>query len=371
MAGSMTGLKLARDLLAGSLSGPQLETNLTTNSDHYLGPWKELLNSKMLSALVLSDTARAAVNASATAAANLVDSQAWRTAVLQSTAAIDEIVTSSVALAAVLNNATARAHMLSDSGFVTALEAEVNDPGSYIVLDEVTATGNWTHPGVDVLAMAVAAAGPGGNGQNSHADYGGDGGTGGELVFEVLDTGDIPSSDVACTVPTTAGSSTTFGALVSAVTGISSDTTPAGSTTNGGASANLTNNDLDASAWHKDSFSQAGPVGGIGGLNANAPETGSAGTAGINGSGGAGGGLAGAGDVIAYGGDPGTGLCSGGGGGALTNGTASGAQAGNAATAPGCGGGGASSSARAGETSETGGAGGPGKIWVWYVKAAS
>lgn len=360
MSGTLTGQDLARDLLDGTINAAALETLLADTPERYLGPYKALIRSGTLSALLAKSAAFAALYGSEVALTELLDAKAGRDAVLASSGARTALAASSAPLAKVFNTAAYRSTFLANSSMKTALESAVNN-STYLYRETVTATGNYTPHADGIAAMYVVGAGHGGKGGTASSSKGGQGGSGAELAGKWIPVASIPNSAVSCTLPTTAGAPATFGALLSVTSGTdgttsSSNRAGGGSTTGGGAAAGLSNTNLDAAAFHIADFTQIGGYGGEGGTDAG--QNGVAGEAGTTGSGGAGG-------TSSTAGGAGTGLCSGGGGGHGTNNSPDTPIAGAAATAPGCGGGGGETT---GDGNEVGGNGGPAKFWVYTVR---
>lgn len=361
MSGTITGTKLAKDLLSGSINAAALETMLTTNSDDYLGAWRSLAKSGSVSALINNTDAFNAVTGSDTALQYLIQNPAIHDAILASSTGRTNLASTSEALAFILNDSTYRSKFLANSNFKTALESAVNN-STYLYRETVTATGNYTPNAAGIAAMFIVAVGKGGTGGTANNNRGGQGGSGGQMVGKHIPVASIPTTAVSCTIPTSAGSPTTFGALVSATSGTNgsaSNSTNSGGGTGSGAAANMTNTNLDTAAWHYNDFTEQGGDGGKGGTDGGTQQ-GEAGEAGVSGSGGS------AGVNSSAAGGAGSGLCSGGGGGYVTN-VSSGLRNGTAATDPGCGGGGGNS--HDGDASYgSGGAGGPAKIWVYTVR---
>lgn len=363
MPGTITGLQIAKDLIDGSMDAAELETNLTTNAASYLGAFKALVKSGTLVALLNSSAAFAALHGSDTALQYAISNPLVQDAILASSAGRTSLAGTSEALATILNDSALRDKFLDDSNFKTALETATNN-STYLYRETVTATGNYTPHADGIAAMFIVAVGPGGSGGTANNNRGGSGGSAGAMSGKQIAVASIPSSPVACAVPTTAGTSTSFGALLTVASGVngsatSSTTTGGGTTSGGGVASGLSNTNLDAAAWHYADFVEQGGDGGGGGIDGG-PQSGINGEAGVTGSGGTG-----ATSANPAGG-AGSGFCSGGGGGFATN-VGTGIRNGTAATAPGCGGGGGNSNDGDGSYG-AGGAGGPGKIWVYTVR---
>ena len=367
MSGTITGTKLAKDILAGVYNAGALETLLTTQADLYLGPFKALVKSGSMSAFVANTDAYNAVTGSATALRYCMESPVLREAVLADPTARTTLTQTSEALAYILNTETLRLEFLKDSAFVTALQAAVHN-GSYLYRETLTSTGNYTPHMDGVAAMYVVAVGRGGQGATANNNYGGQGGSGGEIAGGYIPVSDIPTTPVACTLPTSAGTPTTFGSLVSADSGVNGAraytmVTGGGSTTGGGAVTGLTNNTLDSAAFHIYDFTEQGGDGGRSGADPDIPATtqaGLPGEAGLIGSGGT------AGVNASAAGGAGSGISSGGGGGFATD-VGTGIRDGGNAINPGCGGGGGNSNDGDGSYG-AGGDGGTAKIWIYTVR---
>ena len=366
MSGTITGTKLAKDLLDGTINAAALETLLTTNASDYLGAWRALAKSGSVPALLNNTDAFAAVTGSDTALQYLIENPSVHNAILASSTGRTNLASTSEALATILNNSVYRAKFLANSSFRTAMEAAVNN-GTYLYRETVTATGNYTPNAAGIAAMFVVAIGAGGTGGTATNSYGGQGGSGGEISGKHIAVANLPVAAVACTIPTV-GSNTTFGALLTATTGANGTATNTarsggGSTTAGGTASGLTSTNLDTAAWHYADFTKQGGNGGAGGTDPDlgGTQSGVIGVAGLTGSGGTA--ATGAGTA----GGAGSGISSGGGGGYATD-VGTGIRNGTAATASfGCGGGGGNSNDGDGSYG-AGGAGTIGKIWVYTVR---
>lgn len=291
-----------------------------------------------------------------TTAQNLADSGYARELLFKSSAALGIALSSPIFTAAIFGN----------SYYQTELEAIVSGGSYFIKSATITATGTWNIPANGLQAMYVLALGHGGNGGNQAGAQSGQGGSGGELTGRIISKSMLPSSNVSVTIPTSSGTATTFGTLVSAESGVDGSTTesqnPGGGSDVNGGSAKISNVDLDSAAWHLDYFNLQG---GYGGRSYNeADSLSQAGEDGINGTGGA---VATAGSSSDEQGKAGTGFGSGGSSGYADNGSTATIDGESAAANSGCGGGG-SASADGSPGGSNGGTGGTGKVWVYYVE---
>ncbi|PIQ23669.1 hypothetical protein COW64_22990 [bacterium (Candidatus Blackallbacteria) CG18_big_fil_WC_8_21_14_2_50_49_26] len=328
---SFTGLDIVFRLLNGTLSGENLEEALTTEADLYLGPWNEVLKARELNALLNSPTALAAMFASETAFAQLLDIAGAEMAASDS--ATELISNTSSAILTVVTNTSYLNLWQNVSENKTRLQARVNAGGSKLKRWNYTANGTWD---IAALTSGLAAysyfvCGEGGQGAASQSgSASGRGGSGAEAKWGQVTTG-LPNTNQTITVGT---GNTTIGALHTALQG-NDATAGTGNNTGPGTTGGAAIYDADPqnAIWQANTGTKQGSYGGYG---LPAASTGVAGGPGGPGLSGAGGTCAGS----TFGGTGGTGLCSGGAGGGSDTGF--GASPGGAATGYGTGGGGAS-----------------------------
>jgi len=345
-------------LLAGTLSGADLETALTTDAALYLGPWREVLKAREFNALLNSSVALTAMLSSETCFIQLLDF------VGQELAASDQITeiisnTSSLIKAVVTNTSYLNLWQNTPAN-KTRLLARVNASGSKLKRWVFTANGTWD---IEALPDGLAAysffiCGAGGAGGNSQAGIGsGRGGSGSEAKWGQITSG-LPVSNQSITVGAS-GNTVIGSALHEALAGISGSVFGTANnfgpgTTSGTA---IFDSDPQNAVWQSSTGTRQGGYGG-GAVQAAAPGfAGGIGEAGISGSGGT---CASPGS----GGTGGTGLCSGGAAGGCE--ASSGGVPGGNASGYGTGGGGA---ALRGVSTSSGGNPGGGLVVIYGVAA--
>lgn len=356
-------------LLAGTLSGSELETALTTNASAYLGPWREILKTTELNALLNSPTALAAIFASETAFDALLNSGDSGYALAASDSATLLISNTSAAAKTVVTNSAYLDFWWTVPANKTRLQNRINASGSKLKRQVWTSSGTWTAPGAPIVALSVFAVGKGGDGGVGGWDGGsttgqpGAGGSGAESAAKSATTS-LPTTNQTVTVSTTIVTPSSFGAFLTAACGVNG--AQAGPPTTGGGSTVGTIYDADPTnaIWQPNTGSKQGGSGAFGG-GGNSNNNGNAGSAGLTGSGGAGGTVIAGPAATAAG--AGTGIGSGGGSGA--NIYPSGAAGVNGSSALstnyGSGGGGGSGTASV----ANGGLGAPGLVVAYWVES--
>jgi hypothetical protein len=365
---TFTGLDLVRKLLKGDVSSADLETALTTNADLYLGPWREILKSTELNALLTNVSALAAIFGSDAA---FDDVMSLRGDLIASSDAITETISNTGALAyKVLTNADYLDFWYTVPANKTRLSNRVNAVGSKIKrVSQLSAGGfNYTTPAGGILALAygIVAGGGGGAAAQGGGGYGGQGGSGGESIFGQYTTPIAGGVNVAYTVGSAASTSqiTLPSGAITATAGVtgtpgltSASENPAVGTNTG----TVFDSDLPNAIWQPNTGKKQGGKGGRCEKNSAPAQTSTPGTAGIFGAGGA----AGA-NATPISGRAGTGIGSGGGGGP---GASNNSGVGQASTSPGCGGGGGGWTSASGGTPQAGGAGYQGAAWIYVIEA--
>ena len=316
-----TGLDLVQRLLAGQVSGSQLETALTTNAALYLGPWREILKATELRALLNSPTALAAIFGSATAFAGLLDTAGALLAA--SDGATELIAKSSSAMITVVSNTDYLDLWVQTPANKTRLNAWVNATGSKIRRQDFTSSGDYT-PHADALLVSYSIVAGGQDGWQGGVHGGGGGGGGGEIRTVNLDD-DVPGVTAVALGEKgngiTAAGNTTFGAISATGApggGSNSATGRAGGGSNVGT---VYDTALSTAIWQPTTAQKQGGTGGAGRAVGSGVGAGSAGLGDFGGDGGPSG----------EGGDGG-GFGSGGGGGGYSTGSSN-PPAGAAATA--------------------------------------
>jgi hypothetical protein len=151
--GIVNGISIINNLLAGTLSGAQLQTYLGTGAN--LASFVQAINSRSQArAMTESNTAMTAVTASSTAMTAVAASSTAMTAVAASTTAKMAIFNSDTALASIAASSTALTAMRASSQYqlsagTAGAIAGLNAAGSYIVVG--LSTSNGSSAGVNVL----------------------------------------------------------------------------------------------------------------------------------------------------------------------------------------------------------------------------
>jgi hypothetical protein len=122
MPGSVKALRLQNLLVAGSLTGSQLETELGLSLS--LSAWNAALGLRKFSkTIAASSTAMASVIASPTAMASVIASPTAMASVAASSTAMTAVAASSTAMTAVIASSTAMAAVIASSTAMTAVAA--------------------------------------------------------------------------------------------------------------------------------------------------------------------------------------------------------------------------------------------------------
>jgi hypothetical protein len=268
---------------------------------------------------------------------------------------MEVLLASSTGLSLILNSLELRLKLFNDSELMQMLSSYVNDSNYFIKRQKYTSTTVF-NPTNGVKYLAALCVGHGGDGWSvvAASNESGQGGTGGEVACRVFKETELPSGAVTFTIPTSSGSATTFGALLSAASGVDGSQSSAinsgpGTTTN---SEYHQASDPNGHIFQLESFAFKGADGGGGGTSPDAGESGFYGSGGSIDSGGPNGGGAG------------SGMSSGGAGGDDDTGNSA---VGEDATDPGCGGGGAFYGTTD-DAAANGGAGGPAESYAFYVQ---
>jgi hypothetical protein len=171
--GIVNGISIINNLLAGTLSGAQLQTYLGTGAN--LASFVQAINSRSqaramtesntaMTAVAASSTAMTAVAASSTAMTAVAASSTAMTAVAARSTAMTAVTASTTAKMAIFNSDTALASIAASSTALTAMRASsqyqlsagtaaaiagLNAAGSYIVVG--LSTSNGSSAGVNVL----------------------------------------------------------------------------------------------------------------------------------------------------------------------------------------------------------------------------
>lgn len=333
-------------LLSGAISSAQLEADLS--DPLYLGPWRELMKSTELSALLNNATALNAIFGSPTAFSGLLDRAGH---VLAASDVSTEIISNnSNAILTVVSNADYLNYWNSVPANKARLQSRVNAVGSKIKRVQYTSSGTWVLPVEGILALGFFGVGAGSSGGTGGVGGSGYGGGGGEAKWGFI-TESLPVSNVAVTVASNQNSS--FGSFFVADKSNSSQT--------GGGSDS--GDSIYETSWSDSIFQikTGSKKGGNGGaMQSSNAQSGYSGSPGFSGSGGSGGTYS---SGYSYGGNPGTGIGSGGGSGAA--GGAYGQYAGNPASIPNYGSGGGGGAGNG--TSTAGGAGCSGVLVINYI----
>lgn len=342
----MLSESLAQAILAGNITGPELDTYLNTSEGYKA--WGVLLKSRNLPIIFRNPDALALLFASGVALTGLLEING--AALAASDSATEAIAASSGALLTIVSDASLLNLWANNTGNKARMEAQVNAPGSKLVRVDYTSNGSYTYtvPAEGLVALGYFLTGGGGKGGDAYASrWAGTGGSGAEAVYGFITSG-LPAggTDINTTIGFQNQSSTITGIVTAAagVQGSSSYGDSPGSNLNlgGGSDTGATPFDTDPlnALWQSNTGTrQGGRGGGRSGTNSQ-PSGGSPGSDGFPGLDGTGGGANGflngnnAGPASG-----GSGLCSGGGGGAVNQGY--GANATTITTGFGCGGGGA------------------------------
>jgi hypothetical protein len=356
---SFTGLDMVLKLLAGQTSGSQLEAALSEQPEIYLGPWRGILQTRELTALINSPNALTAIFGSATAFASVL--AVAGAAFAASDPATEAIAASPDALSIVVSDVNYLNLWNNTPANKTRLQNLINQSGSCLVRYEIASGPNWTPPDGPLATASVFIMGGGGRGGNGgNGSSSGGGGGGGEARTFQLPSG-IPASSQSVTIGDWSSTTNTVFQSQTALTG-NNGTAPSAGSGVGTNTSTIYDTAALTALWQPTAAGQRGGNGGAGASSAGG--SGNTGSAGLTGSGGAGGSSGG------QGGSAGTGFGSGGGGGAWPNTAFVSGQAGGAAesTAYGSGGGGGGSGT--GNPGGGGGSGAPGVIIVYGVLGA-
>ena len=325
MSATFTGQQMALGLLSGSIDGTQLETYLA--EPLYLGAWKQLVKTAVITALLNSAVASAAIFESNTAFTMLLEQSG------------EELAASDNATAAIFAVPASAKLIVTDYTYLdlwntvpankTRLQALINASGSVLYRSILTSGVTWTRPSGGFTAMSLGNIGKGGVGGTAQSGVGsGQGGSGANIKTQQWTTG-LPSGNITISLSTDA----VFTGYLTALAGVGGTASNGTNTGPGSDTGTIYDTDMLNAIWQPYTASKKG---GNGGAGASTPSgAGSAGTAGLSGSGGTAGAGTGSFNTSTPGG-PGSGLGSGGGGGGVSPG--SGAQATSPATDPGCGG---------------------------------
>lgn len=218
---TFTGLDLAFKLLKGEVSGSELETLLS--NPLYLGPWRELMKTTELNAILNNSTALTSVFDSATAFESMLTNAGDLIASRDDLTAL--VSNSSSAILTVISNPDYIAIWDKNSETKARIRARVNASGSKLKRYVFTASGTLTLP-VGYQALSVALVGAGGRGGYADAyayssdrkTRSGPGGGGGEVKTKVFST--LPAAgSIAITIQSGDGNQTDFGGLLTAQNG--------------------------------------------------------------------------------------------------------------------------------------------------------
>lgn len=286
MAGSFTGQMLARALINGSLNASQLEDLITTDTlaGTYFGAARELVKSGTMGGIFSSQQAFNAMAGAPTLLPYLLAAQGQLIAA--SDALTGYLAGNATAMAEIMDSSTLLDYWTAIPANKTRIQGFVNQPGSVLYRAVYTATQAITWP--NLIQGSYAELGPGGNGGGATGgNNAGSGGSGGEAKFGILPSLPTPGSSVTITVPTSPGTATSIGALVTAASGLTGDSniTTGGAKSGGGTTAGQTCYDtalLTAVAQPRTGSKQGGNGGAVSGYPSGS------GTAGLTGSGGAG-----------------------------------------------------------------------------------